>query len=240
MLEQRLGQRPQRRVGVPVVGDGAQRGGDLLVGPDGQPRGGERDQEGVPQGRLLQPPGQPRLLVGGEPAEPLDVPCVLGAGDELELAELHRLEAAGRREPLAELQEVLRGHRLQHVDLLDQRALDDVHPLQQVLGPPQAAAALTRAAAGPAEHRLASGLDLVQELLEPQLVDLVDRDEEQLVVRGRGAVSAGLAALRVEQLGELEVGAVGQLRALLPEGHEVLATHDPNVPHGDRCSRGTA
>ena len=79
------------------------------------------------------------LLVVGQPAEPVDVRRVLGAGEELQLAELHGLEAAGRRQPLAELQEVLRRHRLEHVDLLDQHPLDDVHAVEQVLGPPQLA-----------------------------------------------------------------------------------------------------
>ena len=39
---------------------------------------------------------------------------------------------------------------------------------------------------------------LVQALLEPQLVHLVDRDEQQLVVRGR----VRLQPLLVEQLGQ--------------------------------------
>ena len=53
-----------------------------------------------------------------------------------------------------------------------------VHPVEQVLCPPQLAA-------GRAHHRVPGRGDLVQELLEPQLVHLVDRDEQQFVVRGR-------------------------------------------------------
>jgi len=112
-----------------------------------------------------------------------------------------------------------------------------VHPLEQVLGPPQAAAPLT---ARPGQHRVARRPDLVQQLLEPQLVDLVDGDEEELVVRRGRTVAAGLAALGVEQLRQLEVGAVGQLGALLAEGHEVLATHVHNVPHAPPRGCGTA
>jgi hypothetical protein len=129
---------------------------------------------------------------------------VLRPGQELELPELHRLEAAGRGQRLAELQEVLRGHRLQDVELVQEDPLHDVHPRQQVLRPPQPLGV-------PVEHRVACGAGLVQQLLEPQLVDLVDGDEQQLVVR------AGLEPLRRQQLREREVGAVGQPRPVLAE-----------------------
>ena len=56
-------------------------------------------------------------------------------------------------------------------------------------------------------------IELVQHELEPQLVDLVDRDEEQLVVRRR----VGLEALLVEQLGDPQVAAVREPGALLAE-----------------------
>ncbi len=177
---------------------------------------------------------QPLLLRLGEPPEPVDVRRVLGAGQELQLAELHRLEAARRRQPLPELQEVLRGHRLQHVDLVHQHPLDHVHPLQQVLGPPQPAI----------RHRVPRGGRLVEELLEPQLVDLVDGDEEQLVVRRR----VGLEVLGVEQLRQPQVAAVGQLRPLLAERDEGLRdavvcflTHAANLvgSRAESCPPGT-
>jgi hypothetical protein len=50
---------------------------------------------------------------------------VLDAREELELAELDAPEATGRGELLAEGQEVLRGHGLEH-DLLDEHVLDGV------------------------------------------------------------------------------------------------------------------
>src|SRR5205823_10354902 len=49
-------------------------------------------------------------------------------------------------------------------------------------------------------------LQLVQKLLEPQLVDLVDNDEEHLVVLDR----LRERLLQGEQLIELEIGRVGQ------------------------------
>ena len=45
-------------------------------------------------------------------------------------------------------------------------------------------------------------VDLVQDLLEPELVDLVNDDEEQLVVLG----PIGARALEIEQLVDAEVG----------------------------------
>ena len=77
------------------------------------------------------------------------------------------------------------------------------HPRQQVPRPPQVAR----------EHRVADGGELVQQLLEPQLVDLVDGDEQQLVVRRR----VGLEVLLVEQVVDPQVGPVGEPGALLAE-----------------------
>ena len=51
----------------------------------------------------------------------------------------------------------------------------------------------------------------MQDLLEPQLVDLVDDDEEQLVVGSR------LGALQPEQLGQGQVAAVAEPPAFLAE-----------------------
>ena len=48
-------------------------------------------------------------------------------------------------------------------------------------------------------------VELVQHLLEPELVDLVDDDEEQLVVLG----PVGARLLEVEELVDVEVAAVG-------------------------------
>ncbi len=185
--------------------------GDLLVVAHRQPPVLQHPQERVPEARLVQASLQPGPLVVGEPAEALHERRVLGAGEELQLAELHRLEPAGRGERLPEREEVLRGHRLQHVDLLDEGPLDDVHPVQEVLGPPHP---------GPraAEHRVAGRRGLVQQLLEPQLVDLVDGDEQELVVRLRHR----LEVLGGQQPLELEVAAVGQPGSVLAEG-DVLA-----------------
>src|SRR4029453_949381 len=57
---------------------------------------------------------------------------------------------------------------------------------------------------------------LVQELLEPQLLDLMDDDEQQLVVLGRERARGG------QQLVEREIRRVGQRRLLI--GHGALVT----------------
>ena len=75
---------------------------------------------------------------------------------------------------IAEAEEILRPHRLQDPDLVDEQALDLHHAPQQ---------------ARPFVHVVLVELfrrrvHLVQDELEPQLVHLVDDDEESLVVVG--------------------------------------------------------
>jgi hypothetical protein len=171
--QQRLGQLPQ--LGVLAVAGELQEGlPALLHGADGEPALLQQRQERLPEARLGQPRLQPRPLVVRGLPQPLDVARVAGAGQELQLAELHGLEAAGRREQLAEAQEVLRRHRLEHHDLLDEDLLDAVHALQR----------LARLVGAAREHLVPGEAELVQALLEPQLAHLVDRDEQQLVVGG--------------------------------------------------------
>ena len=199
-----------------------------------------RDERGEADGRVI---GRHRIAVGlQERAEPVpqrglgqptfqagafrrirgdvpQVPLLLQPGEELELAELHRLEPRRRRQQRSEGQEVLRRHRLQHLDVLDQHALDRVDADQVV----------PRALGIAREHALADRLQLEQQLLEPQLIGLVDDDEQQLVVH-RG-VRAEL--LHRQQLRDLQVRAVrqeigGRLRQL-PE--PPFAAHSLTVAH---------
>ncbi len=183
MLEQRLGQPPEVGVRRTVVGDLAQRRRDRGSSEEVSSPASARTCTN-PSHRLGSSSRRARRCFSSSlsPRNRFDVPRVLGAGEELQLTELHRLEAARGGEPLPELQEVLRRHRLQHVDLLDQHPLDDVHPVEQVAREPEVPAAAVRLGV---DQRVPDRLGLVQQLLEPQLVDLVDRDEEQLVVRRR-------------------------------------------------------
>jgi hypothetical protein len=96
------------------------------------------------------------------------------AEHRLDLPKLRRLEPRRRLEPVAERGELERGHRLEDVDLGDQRLEDLQDPVEQMEG---------RIGVARLEHPLDFG-ELVEELLEPQLVHLMDDDEEQLVVLG--------------------------------------------------------
>src|SRR5436190_4622444 len=94
------------------------------------------------------------------------------AQQELDLPKLLRLKPAPRLEPVAEREEVERRDRLEHVDLGHEGLEDGENALQ----------------CGPGERRVVRAqelleiVELVQHLLEPQLVDLMDDDEERLVV----------------------------------------------------------
>ena len=110
----------------------------------------------------------------------------------LELPELHRLEAARGVEPVAERGERDRRHGLQDVHLRDQRLEDGQDALEGGEG---------HRPVVPLE-RAAQQLGLVEHLLEPELVDLVDDDEQHLVVLLAPRRLPGGRRLEVEQLVE--------------------------------------
>ena len=104
------------------------------------------------------------------------------------------LKAARGRELRAEGQKVLGGHRLKHGDLLHQQVLDHLDAGQRV--PRRTQLLGLDGAAHP--------LQLMDQHLEPELVDLVDHDEEQLIV------GLGQPLLQLEQLGDAQVGVVAE------------------------------
>jgi hypothetical protein len=89
----------------------------------------------------------------------------------------------------SELEEVLRRHRLEDGDLRDQHLFDGMHALEVV----------TRSLRGAVHHVVPDRLELEQELLEPQLENLVDHDEEELVV----SRWIGFEILQLEELRDL-------------------------------------
>ena len=96
--------------------------------------------------------------------------------EEFKLAELGRLEAAGRIEAGPEGQELQRRHRFEHLDLGDEGAEDNEDAAQCVQG---------GAGVGGAQ----SGdevVEFVEDDFEPQFVHLVGDDEEQFVVLWSG------------------------------------------------------
>ena len=118
----------------------------------------------------------------------------LEAEQELQLAELERLESASRLEALAEREELERGHGLEHVDLGDRHLEDREDALE----------GRERARRVPLSQQGLQVVELVQHLLEPQLVDLVNDDEQRLIVLR--PVRERL--LEREKLVELEVAGV--------------------------------
>jgi hypothetical protein len=162
-----------RRLGVAPVDVDEQGLDGLLVGPFGhevpaRPEVGEQGVEDVGGGhRRLDPRALGRPLGVGP-----DHPGVAAAEHGLDLAELRRLEARGGVEAVAEGEEARRRERLEHVDLRD----DGLEDGQDAAQRPHGAGRVARGQDG------AQPAQLVEELLEPQLVDLVDDDEQELVV----------------------------------------------------------
>ena len=92
-----------------------------------------------PRLRVLRQPGAgDERLVEARPRRRLGVlrERVAQAGDPLDLAELHRLEAGRGLERVAELEEALRAHRLEHVEVVEQQPLD--RTVRESRGPPRA------------------------------------------------------------------------------------------------------
>src|SRR5205823_9015602 len=117
----------------------------------------------------------------------------------LDQAKLSALKARGRDQIVAEIEEVERSHGLQNVDLLNQNPLDldDAPATEDRL--PEFLLRDGRASKG-REHRV----EFPQDLFEPQLVSLMNDDEEHLVVC-RPAGEGALHLLAAKQPIELDV-----------------------------------
>src|SRR4051812_30030167 len=94
------------------------------------------------------------------------------AEQKLELAELDRLKPGSGVEPVAKAGKRRRRHRFQNVDLSDQRLHDGAGAFKRVDRIEEFA---------PTKVPIDS-FELVQELLEPELVGLMNNDEEHLIV----------------------------------------------------------
>ena len=167
----------------------------------------------LPEARLERRPG------AAPGREPLDGRARLPSQRELELTELIRLKPARRFETFAKGQEFERRHRLEDVELRDEHLEDGEHPLQRVLG----AIRVVRC------EQHVDPIDFVENFLEPELVDLMNDDEEQLVVLG----PLGARLLESEQLVDMQIAAVGNDRI-----HAVsLSDSDPSCPSWTREAR---
>ncbi len=99
--------------------------------------------------------------------EPIQLDAVLDAEGELDLAELAGLEATGVGQERAETRKFGRRHGLQDVDLSDESLQDLQHTLQMV------ACRIHFVVVQFGDNEV----EFVQELLEPEFVDLMDDDE---------------------------------------------------------------
>src|SRR2546426_6870787 len=124
---------------------------------------------------------------------------ILGPEEELELAELERLESTAGFEAISERQELERCHGFEDVDLRHHDLEHGEDALQGVQGARRLVAA---------QQRLEVA-ELVEHLLEPQLIHLMDDDKEHLVVLR----SCRPRLLQGQELLELEVVRVGQWHA---------------------------
>ena len=121
---------------------------------------------------------------------------IFQAGREFDLAKLHRLKTTRRIQFIAEGEEADRPHRFQNVDLRDEELFNFNHAAQ-CLGCIRGTIFL---------HQADGRVDLMQDLLEPEFVSLMHRDEEQFVVMCRRRQ----AGLQVNQLRHAQVFVVGK------------------------------
>ena len=94
---------------------------------------------------------------------------------KLDFAELHRLKSRCSLEPVAKARERRRRHRLEDIHLRHERLHDC----------PRAFEGMNRAEEIAGREISFYFLELVQQLLEPKLVRLMDDDKQHLVVFGR-------------------------------------------------------
>src|SRR5438876_7064499 len=117
---------------------------------------------------------------------------------KLNFPKLHRLKSRCGLEPIAETRERRRRHRLENVHLRHQHLHNCPYPLERMNRPE----GIARGEISP------YFLELMEQLLEPQLVGLMNDDEEHLVVLG----GRGTWLLKREQLLKIEIACVSQRR----------------------------
>ena len=100
---------------------------------------------------------------------------IFQAGREFDLAKLHRLKATRRIQFIAEGEEADRPHGFQYMNLRDQELFNFNHAAQR-LGGFRWMIFL---------HQADGRVNLMQDLLEPEFISLMYRDEEQLIVMCR-------------------------------------------------------
>src|SRR5436190_9123723 len=152
-------------------------------------------KESVPERRFAEPAFQ-RGAGAARFRKALDRALRLQPEQELDLPELVRLKAAGRVQPLAKTEELERRHGLEDIELRHHHLENGENALERVL----------RAVRLVALEQPADAIEFVQQLLEPQLVDLVNDDEQHLVVLRSGRARL----LQRQELVDLQVTRVSE------------------------------
>src|SRR5947199_3429435 len=124
--------------------------------------------------------------------------CAFVSEYKLNFAKLHGLKPRCGLEPIAETRERRRCHRLENVHLRHQRLHDCPYPLERMNRPEE----IARGEISP------YFLELMEQLLEPELVGLMNDNEQHLVVLG----GAGTWLLKRAQLLKIEIACVSQRR----------------------------
>src|SRR5438552_9794159 len=117
---------------------------------------------------------------------------------KLNFPKLHRLKSRCGLEPIAETRERRRCHRNENIHQRHQHLHDCANPLERMNRPEE----IARGEISP------YFLELMEQLLEPELVGLMNDDEEHLVVLG----GRGTWLLKREQLLKIEIACVSQRR----------------------------
>jgi len=110
------------------------------------------------------------------------------------------LEPRGWKEIVAEVEKVERSHRFEHAELVDQQGLD----FGDAVKPSHDGAEILLWNHLLAED-VATAVQVVEELLEPKLVGLMDDDKEHFIVRDDSALRKRLGLLAVEDRVQLKI-----------------------------------
>jgi hypothetical protein len=123
---------------------------------------------------------------------------ILRARDEFEFSELHRLKTARRIEFIAKFEKPDLRHRFENMNLRNDHFFNRRDGFQRMIG----------AEFPPFPHPSYARVDLVQNLLEPELIRLMNDDKKKFVVAGR----LGQSFLQIDQFGNFQIFIIGKCR----------------------------
>ena len=133
--------------------------------------------------------------------EELQGAWVVDGHDNFELSKLRRLEAAGGAQRVTEVSVVARAHRAEDVPLVDKDIADDEYAFDESVGFWEIVAL----------EVFECGVELVQNLSEPEFVGLVQDNEEHFVV----TLVADASLLQLEELRYFQILPVGEFSCVL-------------------------